>query len=228
MFKTTKAVLLRKKRERSCVAEKHFQSAGLPVGAGTDSTSELVDSRIRGKEEGACFWKMLPYFCLKTNKKMIVGRCGMKSSCTDLRGASDKGGFPYWLESTSWQCFWKAAQKQKFLKFLSGGTCSALISHPSAHLWFLDYSPENWVIVQEFSVQKRVIVEGKQAEEWENLGRKKERKNTGYNLKGYLWVNKTDLPQVKRAIFLPLRVTITPEHNLHVITQNCRLLSFGL
>lgn len=136
--------------------------------------------------------------------------------------------FPYWLESTSGQCFWKAAQDQKFLKFLSGGTCSAFISHPSAHIWFLGYSSENRVIVQEFSVQKRMIVEGKQAEEWGNLGRKKERKNMEYSLKGYLWGNKTDLPQVKKAIFPPLRVTITPAHNLLIITQNCRLLSFGL
>jgi len=40
--------------------------------------------------------------------------------------------------------------------------------------------------------------------------------------------DKTDLPQVKKAIFFPLRVTTTLEHNLHIITQNYMLPRFGL
>lgn len=126
VFKTTKTIFLRKKRERSCVAEKHFQSARLPVGAGIDSTSKLVDSRVRAKEEEGCFWKMLTYFFLK-KKKEEDDCCEMWH---EIKLHRFKGGFPYWLESTSGQCFWKAAQDQKFLKFLSGGTCSAFISHP--------------------------------------------------------------------------------------------------
>lgn len=48
---------------------------------------------------------------------ICFGRCGMKSCCTFLHDASGTGGFPYRLESTSRQCFWKAAPKQKFLTF---------------------------------------------------------------------------------------------------------------
>lgn len=52
VFKTKKTPRFpRKGKERSCIAEKHFQSVGLPVGEGTDFTSELVESRVRGKEE---------------------------------------------------------------------------------------------------------------------------------------------------------------------------------
>lgn len=50
-------------------------------------------------------------------------------------------------------------------------------------------------------MQKRTIVEGKEAGEREL--KKKTGEKVGYHLKGQLRGNKTDLPQVKEAIFSP-------------------------
>lgn len=139
-----------------------------------------------------------------------------------------QGRFSLLTRKHKWAVFLESCTRPKIPQIFKWRYLQRIHFTFSAHIWFLGYSSENWVIVQEFSVQKRMIVEGKQEEEWGNLRRKKERKNMGYNLKGYLWGNKTDLSQVKKAIFPPFRVTITSTHNLHIITQNCRLLSFGL